>query len=225
MRAPLWVIGGAVAVGLVATPAAGATGEVDLEHLEPEGSLDALANDALEYPRRYDFVVDFGEALEHPRRGDFVVDLEPGRPVALARPAVERVTGEGELIVADDGEELTFGADVFFAFDEAVLTPTARETLDDLAGEIEERADASGAMQVVGHTDSVGEPGYNQTLSEQRAQAVADYLVGELGLGDVDLTVAGRGEAEPVAPNETADGEDNPEGRARNRRVELTFER
>lgn len=214
----------AVAVGVLAGPAVGATERVDLDHLEPAGSRGALADDALEHPRRYDFVVDLGDALEHPRRGDFVVDVEPGRPVAIARPEVERVTGEGELIVADDGEELTFGADVFFAFDEAELTNTARDTLDELAGEIEQRADASGAMQVVGHSDSVGDPGYNEALSEQRAQAVADYLIDVLGLGDVDLRVEGRGEAEPVAPNETDDGEDNPDGRARNRRVELTFD-
>lgn len=214
----------ALAVGLLATPALGATDRVDLDDLGPAGSRGALADDALEYPRRHDFVVDLGNALEHPRRGGFVADVEPGRPVDIARPAVERITGEGELIVADDGEELTFGADVFFAFDEAALTSVARDTLDELAGDIQRRADAAGAMQVVGHSDSVGDTGYNEALSELRAQAVADYLVDELGLGDVDLRVEGRGEADPVAPNETEDGEDNPDGRARNRRVELTFD-
>lgn len=201
-------------LALVAVPA-GAAGS------DPLDRLDDVPREYLDEPAAHGFV----RELEPTVRG---LDADTGTvagDVATVTGVVEQVTGEGDLIVADDGEELTFGADVFFAFDEAVLTPTARETLDDLAGDIEERADASGAMQVVGHTDSVGEPDYNQTLSEQRAQAVADYLVGELGLGDVDLTVAGRGEAEPVAPNETADGEDNPEGRARNRRVELTFER
>lgn len=74
---------------------------------------------------------------------------------------------------------------------------------------------------VIGHTDSVGSQTYNQRLAEQRAQSVVDALVGEHGIGAERLTAEGRGEDEPIAPNTTPEGEDNPEGRQLNRRVEI----
>jgi len=67
---------------------------------------------------------------------------------------------------------------------------------------------------VVGHTDSKGSAAYNQTLSEQRAQAVVNWLV-ENGVNADQLTAKGAGESKPIASNDTA------EGRAQNRRVEL----
>lgn len=67
---------------------------------------------------------------------------------------------------------------------------------------------------IVGHTDSVGSEAFNQTLSEKRAQAVADFFV-EGGVNADQLTVKGMGESQPIATNETA------EGRSQNRRVEI----
>jgi len=69
-------------------------------------------------------------------------------------------------------------------------------------------------IEIHGHTDSVGSDSYNQTLSEKRANAVKDYLIGK-GIDPNKLTVKGMGEKDPIASNET------PEGRAQNRRVEL----
>jgi outer membrane protein OmpA-like peptidoglycan-associated protein len=67
---------------------------------------------------------------------------------------------------------------------------------------------------VEGHTDNVGSDDFNQKLSEQRAQAVRDYLTSQSVPSNM-ITARGFGEAQPVATN------DNNEGRQRNRRVEL----
>ncbi|KJY76373.1 OmpA family protein [Vibrio nigripulchritudo] len=72
-------------------------------------------------------------------------------------------------------------------------------------------------VDVVGHTDSRGSAKFNQKLSEQRAQAVADYLIAK-GVDPSRITVKGEGEANPVASNDTA------AGREQNRRVEVTIE-
>jgi len=70
------------------------------------------------------------------------------------------------------------------------------------------------SVAVEGHTDSVGTDAYNQRLSQRRAASVREYLVAH-GVSASRLSVAGFGEAKPVASNTTADG------RAQNRRVEL----
>jgi outer membrane protein OmpA-like peptidoglycan-associated protein len=71
-------------------------------------------------------------------------------------------------------------------------------------------------VDVIGHTDNVGNDGYNQVLSEERARSVAKYLAGKQVLAD-RLLIQGRGESQPVATNNTA------EGRQKNRRVEIVI--
>jgi outer membrane protein OmpA-like peptidoglycan-associated protein len=71
-------------------------------------------------------------------------------------------------------------------------------------------------VEVAGHTDSSGSDQYNQALSERRAQSVASYL-GSHGVASKRLITVGAGETRPVASNDTE------EGRAANRRVELTI--
>lgn len=70
------------------------------------------------------------------------------------------------------------------------------------------------SVDVVGHTDSVGSDDHNQQLSEARARSVAEYLAGQKVLS-ARLLIAGRGESQPIAANDT------PEGRSQNRRVAL----
>lgn len=69
-------------------------------------------------------------------------------------------------------------------------------------------------MVVEGHTDNVGEPGKNMTLSQERAQSVVDYLVSR-GVAKDRISAKGVGEERPVADNKS------PSGRAQNRRVEI----
>lgn len=114
---------------------------------------------------------------------------------------------------------VTISTDVLFAFDSAELTPTANEVVSDLAERI---AATDSDVLVVGHTDGIGTREYNQRLSEQRAAAVAEVLRNQLD-DRRDIATEGRNFSEPIA-EETINGEDNPQGRARNRRVEISFE-
>ncbi|MCD7098111.1 OmpA family protein [Stenotrophomonas sp. MMGLT7] len=94
----------------------------------------------------------------------------------------------------------------------ARLTPRGMAILDEMVARMREMDDVK--VQIVGHTDNVGQPQSNQALSQARAQAVRAYLV-QHGIPGAGLTALGRGADEPVADNATA------EGRARNRRIEF----
>ena len=101
---------------------------------------------------------------------------------------------------------------VKFEFNSARLTVNAQAILDSIAKTVM-HYDAVQA-EIAGHSDSLGPEGYNQSLSEERAGVVRDYLV-QRGVAADRLTAAGYGESEPIADNSTE------EGRERNRRVEL----
>ncbi|GAB2942944.1 OmpA family protein [Nonomuraea sp. NPDC052634] len=125
-----------------------------------------------------------------------------------------------------EGTEETIGlrTDVLFSFDKADLSPKATAVLDEVVEETRERADpAKPPIVIEGHTDSKGEDAYNQKLSVRRAEAVRRYLAGKLG-GEYRYEATGKGESEPIAENTKPDGSDNPEGRARNRRVEISYQ-
>jgi outer membrane protein OmpA-like peptidoglycan-associated protein len=76
-------------------------------------------------------------------------------------------------------------------------------------------------VRLEGHTDGKGTEEYNQKLSERRAEAVRQYLIKEGAVESAMISAAGYGKLRPIAPNKMPDGEDNPEGRAENRRVEI----
>lgn len=117
------------------------------------------------------------------------------------------------------GTVIDLPADALFEFEQAVLTPDAESLLRKSLTMI--GAAPAGPVKIVGHTDAKGEPGYNLTLSKARAEAVADWFRQQPGARQRVLQVSGRGEAAPIAPNDRADGSDDPDGRARNRRVEV----
>lgn len=118
-----------------------------------------------------------------------------------------------------EGEEtvISLASDVLFEFGEADVTGAAEDKITELVADVPDGA----TVQVHGHTDSIGTPEDNQELSEERADTVAQ-IIGR-SRPDLQLEVEGFGEDEPVAPNEKG-GEDDPEGRALNRRVEIRFE-
>lgn len=103
-----------------------------------------------------------------------------------------------------------------FEFDRAEITPESRVVLDVAVEQL--RACKDLAVDIVGHTDGVGTPAYNQGLSERRARSAQQYFT-QSGIPAERLRTQGRGEEEPIAPNETS------EGRAQNRRVELVPQR
>ncbi len=103
-------------------------------------------------------------------------------------------------------------SDVLFDSAKFTLRPAAREKLAKISGIILGYPTLSLAIE--GNTDSVGGDAYNQTLSENRADSVRDYL-GQEGIPAASMTAHGFGKSQPVASNDTADG------RQQNRRVEL----
>ncbi|AOJ78742.1 OmpA family protein [Burkholderia ubonensis] len=113
-------------------------------------------------------------------------------------------------------EHVNLAGDALFATGLATLTPTARASLDKLLSEREDRTYTE--VTVTGYTDSAGSDASNLALSKRRADVVARYLHAH-GLKALTMTVAGRGSADPVGSNATA------EGRAANRRVEISLKR
>lgn len=107
---------------------------------------------------------------------------------------------------------------VQFDANSARLTNIAKAKLDEVALKMKEDPDARAL--VIGYTDSTGSASANQQMSERRAQAVKDYLVQRHGIDPNRIRTEGRGSADPVASNDTADG------RAQNRRavVIITFQ-
>jgi outer membrane protein OmpA-like peptidoglycan-associated protein len=103
-------------------------------------------------------------------------------------------------------------SDVLFDTGSYTLKPGAREKLAKISGIV--LAHPGLSLQIEGHTDSVGGDDFNQQLSERRADSVRDFLA-EQGVPASSITAHGFGKSQPVASNDT------PEGRQRNRRVEL----
>lgn len=132
---------------------------------------------------------------------------------------VESISGDVRTAETPEQVQVALATDVLFAFDSADLAPAAQARLAEVAATLD--AEGEGPVEVVGHTDSMGTDAYNNDLSQRRAAAVRDALA-QLA-PDFTYQASGRGEAEPVAPNEAEGGGDDPDGRARNRRVEITF--
>ena len=110
-------------------------------------------------------------------------------------------------------------AEVLFDFDQARLRADAAPALERAAQLVQGYPLAP--LRVVGHSDAKGSDAYNDALSLRRAQAVAAALQGRTGRS---AQAEGRGRREPVAANTLADGRDDPQGRQRNRRVQILIE-
>nr|WP_278526439.1 OmpA family protein [Brucella anthropi] len=139
------------------------------------------------------------------------------RGLSGAAQAIVEESGNITTRETDDSIVLSVTSDILFEFDSAKLTGKAKATLTDIAGILQSMPDS--AVHVVGHTDSKGADSYNDKLSKSRADAVTGFLV-DNGVQSARLKPEGRGESEPVAPNEIK-GKDSPNGRAQNRRVEF----
>ncbi len=127
----------------------------------------------------------------------------------------EKTEGTGvDVTTTDDGKAILVNLPDGVTFDVAsyTLKPEFRATLNQVAQSMNEYPNS--LIDVYGHTDSTGSDAYNQTLSENRARTVANYLISQ-GVSAARVRSQGFGETMPVASNDTA------EGRTRNRRVEI----
>ena len=145
------------------------------------------------------------------------VSLTSGKPVALVGPAQA-------LLVQETPHEirLRLAGDLLFDFDKSDLRPDAVATLREVAAKIK-ATNPHGTILIAGYTDSKGSVPFNMRLSQQRAGSVETWLVQNAGFPVSAFSPVGYGAANPVAPNETPDGHDDPDGRQRNRRVEIVI--
>ena len=141
----------------------------------------------------------------------------PATPSFVVSDAFPNV-GTLAAIEAPCATVLRFDSALLFDVNEATVLPAASAVLANVAPALIE---ADRSIEINGHTDATGSESYNQELSERRAQAVADELRA-LGV-DVEMTVTGFGESQPVADNFGPDGSDDLAGQRQNRRVELVI--
>ena len=113
-----------------------------------------------------------------------------------------------------EGIKVTFDSGILFDFDKSTLRSASQEQIGKFAEALKKYEDTD--IFIAGHTDATGSEDYNMTLSQQRAESVANYLDG-LGVSRTRFTITGLGETEPVANNDTA------EGQQLNRRVEVAI--
>lgn len=110
--------------------------------------------------------------------------------------------------------KVTLSSDALFDFDKSSLKAEGQKNLDDLLAKM--KGQSYEVVLATGHTDGVGSEAYNQKLSVARAESVKAYMVSQ-GLPADKIRVEGKGKSQPIASNDTE------EGRAKNRRVEVTL--
>ena len=138
------------------------------------------------------------------------------------------VTSGIQGVLQDLGAKITaqrviidLDADVLFDFDKYTLRTAANDTLLKL-GQVAASYPKS-PLLIEGYTDSKGDHAYNMKLSDNRAGAVKQWLIQNASVAGNRITTRGWGETKPVAPNKNPDGSDNPQGRQKNRRVEIVL--
>lgn len=124
-----------------------------------------------------------------------------------------------QIVGSENQYDILLPTDVLFDFDKANLRPEGLALLQ----KVKQHFATHGVDQlhVWGHTDSKGNDQYNFKLSQRRAIAVADWLKRNVKTKGLIMSL-GRGEQEPLVPNENSDGSDNPVNRQKNRRVTLS---
>jgi outer membrane protein OmpA-like peptidoglycan-associated protein len=118
---------------------------------------------------------------------------------------------------------ISLQGDVLFDSGKAELRPEAEAALEKVGTVIQQFPE--GKVRIDGFTDSKGGKKQNLTLSRERAVSVKQWLVKNKAIAAASITAKGLGEENPAAPNQNADGSDSPEGRAQNRRVQITVEK
>lgn len=172
---------------------------LDVEALDKDGVFETDKSDTrgwLTY--RYEFG---GDSFRPTQRIDSVEQKREVTRDVPSEPVVVR-------------NEIQMNADAFFGLDSAVLTDTGIAALQTVVDAIRGGKRVS-RVSVVGHTCDLGPEGYNQKLSERRAQAVRDWF-GAQGIDASEFDVSGKGELDPKYPN-TRDE------RSKNRRVDVSF--
>jgi outer membrane protein OmpA-like peptidoglycan-associated protein len=139
--------------------------------------------------------------------------IEDGRSGGVFIGPIRVAAGGRDLYSTLDAEGRVATRGIQFDTGSAEIRPESTPALQDVARMLEDHPNLRVAIE--GHTDATGSESANQNLSRRRAEAVKQYLTAEAGIAPSRLRAIGKGESNPVASNDTA------EGRQSNRRVEL----
>lgn len=147
------------------------------------------------------------------------VEVETPPPTKITAATVEKTMTELKAEKTKLGIKINLPEHILFDFDKYYVRATAKPTLT----KINQLLTYYGKSDVVinGHTDSKGSDAYNEKLSQLRAAAVKYYFINMYKVPAKRLQTKGLGKNQPIAPNNKTDGSDNPEGRQKNRRVEV----
>ena len=139
-----------------------------------------------------------------------------GRKMDKAAAEAKKVEGAQVELVDVNGlpaVKVTFESGILFGFNSSTLSAEAKESLVEFARVLKTTPDAD--VAILGHTDNVGSDKANQSVSEKRAKAVANFLIEQGTVSTQIKDVLGMSHTQPVASNDTE------EGKAQNRRVEV----
>ncbi|PCJ85358.1 MAG: hypothetical protein COA57_07785 [Flavobacteriales bacterium] len=175
-----------------------------------------------------------GNYIPNMMTGKYIIILKPGSNYNITYEGEDLLFHSENLIVPEESnyyeiskaielQPITVGStvelkNIFFDYASAHITSASYVELEKVYKTLKNSSHLK--IEISGHTDSKGEPNYNMKLSQDRAQAIVDHLV-EQGIEKGRLVAKGYGETKPHAPNTNEDGSDNPEGRAKNRRIEM----
>jgi OOP family OmpA-OmpF porin len=142
----------------------------------------------------------------------------PARPAVKPAPEPAAVTAPAAIPATPKvvTKMVSLKSGALFDVNSDALKPAGKDELAALASQLKGMSEIQN-IKIVGHTDSSGSEDYNQTLSQRRAIAVKNYLLDQ-GIPASTMSTLGMGESSPVASNATR------EGRAQNRRVEITIQ-
>lgn len=142
--------------------------------------------------------------------------------VSRSELQVSQTLSELNATQTEQGIVINLPENILFDFDKADVKSEAEPTLKKISELLTFYKDSP--MQINGHTDNKGGDDYNLKLSEKRAEAVKKYLTEKFTVENSRLKAKGFGESQPVAANAKPDGADDPDGRQKNRRVEVVIE-
>jgi outer membrane protein OmpA-like peptidoglycan-associated protein len=145
-----------------------------------------------------------------------------GTTSALKSEVLDLKAAGAEIKESATEIKISLQGEILFDFDKSNIRPAAESTLAQVAKMIQSYPNARTLIE--GYTDSKGSDSYNAKLSDRRAASVKAWFA-QHGLKASAMQTHGWGAAKPVAPNKHPDGSDDPEGRQKNRRVEITIKK
>ncbi|RNI19863.1 OmpA family protein [Flexivirga caeni] len=180
----------------------------------PDGSVTCANKQGLQ------FVGSDGTKGAASKSGLFYIDKSGKKTVVGQPPTGGKLAGRYLVCNVGNTSTVELNADVLFAYGSAALTPAGKQVVDQTAASIKSHISGK-TVAVVGNTDSKGTAAFNLKLGMQRAEAVAAEL--RKDLPGIKLKVSSNGASKPIASNTLPDGADNPAGRAKNRRVTISW--